>query len=47
MTRCSLRSVLTKWRDANLEVLDKTTIADIHRADTHGREFENNPNNVD
>jgi Rrf2 family protein len=27
--RCRLRTVLTEWRDANLEVLNRTTIADI------------------
>lgn len=26
---CTLRNVLTKWRDANLTVLDSTTLADI------------------
>ena len=31
---CSLRTVLEKWRDANLNVLEKTTLMDILRADT-------------
>ncbi|MCE6990180.1 Rrf2 family transcriptional regulator [Dyadobacter sp. CY323] len=30
---CSLRTVLTKWRDANLTVLDTTTLADILKAE--------------
>ena len=30
---CSLRVVLSKWRDANLAVLDSTTIADILKAE--------------
>jgi Rrf2 family protein len=30
---CSLRSVLQKWRDANLAVLDKTTLMDLLNAD--------------
>ncbi|NIJ50996.1 RrF2 family transcriptional regulator [Dyadobacter arcticus] len=34
---CSLRTVLEKWRDANLEVLDKTTLNDLLQAETAER----------
>lgn len=30
---CSLRTVLTEWRDANLAVLDRTTLSDMLKAD--------------
>lgn len=30
---CSLRTVLTEWRDANLAVLDRTTLTDLLKAD--------------
>jgi Rrf2 family protein len=30
---CSLRSVLQKWRDANLAVLDRTTLLDLLNAE--------------
>lgn len=30
---CSLRTVLTAWRDANLAVLDRTTLTDMLKAD--------------
>lgn len=30
---CSLRTVLTEWRDANLAVLDRTTLNDMLKAD--------------
>lgn len=34
---CSLRSVLAKWRDANLAVLDNTTLADVLKAESESR----------
>jgi Rrf2 family protein len=34
---CSLRSVLEKWRDANLAVLDKTTLNDLLQAEAAER----------
>lgn len=30
---CSLRTVLTEWRDANLAVLDRTTLTDMLKAE--------------
>ncbi len=32
---CSLRTVLTKWRDANLAVLDGTTLADMLKVEAN------------
>ncbi len=32
---CSLRTVLTKWRDANLEVLDGTTLTDMLKVEAN------------
>jgi Rrf2 family protein len=34
---CSLRSVLEKWRDANLAVLDRTTLNDLLEAENADR----------
>ncbi|MCE6988946.1 Rrf2 family transcriptional regulator [Dyadobacter sp. CY323] len=34
---CSLRSVLEKWRDANLAVLDRTTLNDLLEAENANR----------
>lgn len=34
---CSLRSVLERWRDANLAVLDRTTLSDLLQAEAEGK----------
>jgi DNA-binding IscR family transcriptional regulator len=36
---CSLRTVLERWRDANLAVLDKTTLNDLLRAENAGSDL--------